>query len=96
MAKKETNITIEKGLLVDPKNLKIKHTSGICFQLHNAPEPEDIIFLFLKRKRKNMEASEIASAFSSEIAAENTEASLNFLVEHNYLNKEENKYQLVS
>lgn len=83
-------------ILLDPKNLKMKHLSGICFQLDNSPQPDDILFTFMKRKRKNMDAAEIAAAFSSENAKNNTEISLQFLVDNGYLVKEEDKYQLVA
>lgn len=81
--------------IFDPGDMKLKHVSGICFQLANEPAEDTVLFLYHKRNRKQMTIEEIASAFSCEDALENTKKSVNALVRGGYLKEEDGKYKQI-
>lgn len=45
---------------------KLKHISGIYTLLPDSPQPEDILYLFKQKKRKQMSIAEIEKIFGME------------------------------
>jgi len=81
MAEKTLKELFEKYKdVIDQSNLKIKHMTGQYVNLPNAPQPDDVLYLFLKGAKKILPIDTIAREFGEDRIRE-TRAAVNALVE---------------
>lgn len=75
-------------LLVDKKDLKVKHATGQYLNLPSAPEPDDIIYYMISKKKYMLGIQDLINV-SGESKSEMVKNSVDWLVYEGHLMKEE-------
>lgn len=75
--------------VIDLKDLKIKHISGIYKQLPNSPNADDILYFFFVSNKKSIAGEDLLKHFGDEKLFD-IQHSLEFLKENNYIKEEIN------
>lgn len=71
--------------LIEKKDLKVKHLSGEYMNLPSAPEPEDIVYYMVSKKKKQITKEDLVEFFGEE-KNEIINQSLEWLEHNNMIN----------
>lgn len=76
------------AILINKKDLKVKHASGEYPKLPSAPEPEDIVYFMFQKKKKITTVDELSDFFGND-KLPTIYDSLGWLEANNHIKKKE-------